>query len=229
MSFAGTRDDEESMSEEAELFEADRDNAKEPKEVQPIDVLHELEKMPTPFSLINLQDKLVGVKKRLELMKIMKSEGSTHPKHTVQELEGYIQILENRIKYAHSKDADGYRSFFTSFDYISADSVNRLLAKYPSLRQGTVATFIPDIPDKAVEDMEAYKEMTKELCGKYPNFSIIAPKKDFQRNDKKRDPILLVQSPLCTQYQLIGAWGPELMLVPELLLGDQDAINGKEE
>ncbi len=44
----------------------------------------------------------------------------------------------------------------------------------------------------------------------------IADKKDFEKKDKRRDPILLAQSPFGHFWQILGAWDKEMLFLEEL-------------
>ena len=45
---------------------------------------------------------------------------------------------------------------------------------------------------------------------------MIADKKDFGEMDRKRDPILIVQSPFCLGWQVLGAWDEEMIYLGDL-------------
>jgi hypothetical protein len=64
--------------------------------------------------------------------------------------------------------------------------------------------------------MKEFTETTEALCGKKPNFSVIAEAKDFQSKYEKRDPIILAQSPFGLYYHILGAWDKEMILLSEL-------------
>lgn len=57
---------------------------------------------------------------------------------------------------------------------------------------------------------------TVELCQLKPVFYVIAEESDFKEKDKKRDPILLAQSPFGVYYDILGAWDKEMLLLSEL-------------
>jgi len=64
--------------------------------------------------------------------------------------------------------------------------------------------------------MKNYNKATDKLCGKQAVFYIIANKKDFEKTDKRRDPILLAQSPFGHFWQILGAWDEECLIIEEL-------------
>ena len=76
--------------------------------------------------------------------------------------------------------------------------------------------FIPEFPDEAIKAMTDYTEKMEAVCGKKPVFYVIAEHDKFKEAFKKRDPILLVQSPFGFFWQIIGAWDKEMILLSEL-------------
>ena len=174
----------------------------EPKLVlKPIDVFHELERMPTPITLENLEEKIAVLN--------MKKEFIRSNVYAKKEVIDMVTRLENRRKW------DEYKDFFEKFDNTDTDKVNALVNKY-NLVLKTSDLFIPKFPKEAMDIMKEYKDNVKKLCGKCPVFYVIAEVAMFKKEDKRNDPILLVQSPFGIYWQILGAWDKELILMEEL-------------
>lgn len=168
--------------------------------IKPIDVLNELETIPTPFSLAMVDEKIEILKDKEKLIV------QTYAKREVTAL---IQRLENRKKYQENKD------FFDKFPNTTDEKIDKLLGKY-DLVMKTSDIFIPEFPDDAIKVMKDYTEKMDEICGKKPVFYVIAEVQLFKKAYEKRDPILLVQSPFGFYWQILGAWDEEMLLLSEL-------------
>ena len=166
----------------------------------PKEALSELERIPTTFSLANLDDKIAMLKDKEKLIK---------QSYANREILALLQRLENRKKYAEHKD------FFEKFDNTSQDKIDALLTK-TGLVMKESDIFIPEFPDEAINVMKTYTEKVELICGKKPVFYVIADAKEFRSAYEKRDPILLAQSPFGFYYQILGAWDEEMILLSEL-------------
>lgn len=145
---------------------------------------------------------------KLKLMKHKGDSGSVG--YGRNELESMVTRIANRVKFQE------YNHFFKEFPYTSNDLVNASLKKHKNLRCKTATEFIPDFPDDAIATMETYTDNVMKLCGHKPVFYVIADQKDFGEVMKKRDPILLAQSPYGFFWQILGAWDEEMILLEEL-------------
>lgn len=168
--------------------------------VKPKDVLEELETIPTPWTLSNLQDKIDVLKYKRELIT---------QSYSKREVEGLIERLENRKKWGKFKD------FFNEFQNTTDEKIDDLLAKY-DLVMKTSDLFVPEFPDDAIAVMKKYTENMMKLCKKKPVFYVIAEPDKFKKAYERRDPILLVQSPFGFYWQILGAWDKEMILLSEL-------------
>jgi len=126
------------------------------------------------------------------------------------EIGSIVSRFENRKKYPDFKD------FYEEFPYTTTTKVNELVKNHDYLKVGEVSQFLADMPKEAVDAMKRYTDNTKKLSGKKPVFYIIANKKDFEKTEKRRDPILLAQSPFGHVWQILGAWDEEMLLLEEL-------------
>ena len=121
-----------------------------------------------------------------------------------------IERLENRKKY----DGD-VKTFFTQFDNTDDEKIEAFTEKHKFVMK-TSDIFIPEFPDDAVAIMKEYTERVEGVCEKKPVYYVIAEDKDFQKAYEKRDPILLAQSPFAFNWQILGAWDKEMLLLHEL-------------
>lgn len=186
---------------------ADADNTKEvkpevPKFVQkkPIEVFDELERVPNPVTLADLDKKIELLKKKEKLSPQMYSQYN---------IKAAIACIENRKKYAEFKE------FYEKFPYTYSDKIQDLTEKY-NLVMKPSDIFVPEFPEEAINIMDAYQEVTMKLCKKKPTFYAIATHENFKEKYKKRDPILLVQSPFGFFWQILGAWDAEMVLLQDL-------------
>jgi len=168
--------------------------------IKPIDVLNQLETVPTPFNLNNLDDKIAILRDKEKLI-------INH--YAKREITGLIERLENRKKF------EEFRVFFDRFQNTTDEKIAILLEKY-ALEMHPSDIFIPEFPDEAVAIIKEYTEQTEKLCGKKPVFFVIAEEHLFQKAYGKRDPILLAQSPFGFYWQILGAWDKEMLLLGEL-------------
>ena len=176
---------------------------KEPKmiAVKPIDVLKELETVPTPFSLTLIDEKIEILKDKRELIT---------QSYSRKEVDQLIVRLENRKKYHEHKE------FFEGYQNTTDEKINTLLEKYKNLVMKTSDLFVPEFPDEAIKIMKKYTKKTEAICEKKAVFYVIATTENFQQVQKKRDPILLVQSPFGFYWQILGAWEKEMIMLSEL-------------
>jgi len=128
----------------------------------------------------------------------------------VIEIQSILIRLENRKKYPN------FSEFYSEFAYTTNNKVSELLRTHEHLKLGQVAQFMADMPKEAIDVMKEYTEQTKKLCDKKPVFYIIAKSEDFKKTEKRRDPILLAQSPFGHFWQILGAWDEEMLLLEDL-------------
>ena len=127
-----------------------------------------------------------------------------------KELASMIERLENRDAYSQHKE------FFDSYPYTTSERILDLLNKEKHLEGTRIEEMLPDMPIEAVTTMSAYIKVTKEICDKKPVFYLIKEKKRSQEVQRRRDPILLVQSPFGFVWQILGAWDKEIKFLDEL-------------
>lgn len=126
------------------------------------------------------------------------------------EIGSMLIRLENRKNYAKHKE------FFEEFPYTTNTKIDELIKAHTYLKTGEVSQFMVDLPKEATDVMQRYTKECKSLCDKKPVFYIIANKKDFEKTQSRRDPILLAQSPFGHFWQILGAWDEEMLLIEEL-------------
>jgi hypothetical protein len=178
--------------------------------ITPKAVVGELQRMPTPFNLLDMEKK---IKLYRSLGGLVRNGGNGGITNTIKDV---AIRLEARLKYRNNKEI---RSFFDQFQNTNDDRVQELLEKYAHLRIGPADDFIPEMPDDALEIMTEYAKFTHKVTEKKPVFYLIAKAEDFKRKSEvrgKRDPILLVQSPFGFYWQILGAWDEEMRLLEEI-------------
>lgn len=172
-----------------------------PRSYKPIEVFHELENVPDLLSLENLDDKIAVLKMKKDLI--------VNNRYAKNEVIDMVGRLENRKKYEEFKD------YFDQFDNTTTEKIVELVSKYKLVLK-TSDLFIAAFPDEAIFIMKSYVENVKALCGKSPVFYVIAEEQMFKDEYKKKDPILLAQSPFGCYWQILGAWDKEMILLQEL-------------
>ena len=90
-----------------------------------------------------------------------------------------------------------------------------LLKKYELVHR-SADLFIPEFPDIAIKIMKEYEGKCVTITKKKPVFYVIATEDSFKKQIKRRDPILLVQSPFGFFWQILGGWDKAMMLLSEL-------------
>lgn len=153
-----------------------------------------------------VESQLEDFKERLALIK---SHG-LDMRNGVRETESILIRMENRKKYADHK------KFFEQFPYTKTSKIDEILKIHTHLKLGNVEQFVPSLPKEAIQVMKDYKAETQKLCSKDPVFYIIASKEDFRQTNKRKDPILLAQSPFAHVWQILGAWDEEMILLEDL-------------
>ena len=184
--------------------------AEEPKELTPKDV-YNLKTLDHKDFVIKtdpayIEEQIASFKTKLEMVKTQEADWN----YGTTEIGSMLTRLENRKSYPKFKD------FFDQFAYTTNTKIDEMVKKHAHLKVGEVSQFMADLPKDAVNVMDDYTKECKKLCGKKPVFYIIANKKDFEKTQSRRDPILLAQSPFGHFWQILGAWDEEMLLLEEL-------------
>jgi hypothetical protein len=182
--------------------------------IAPKQVLDQLGRVPSNYSLDGLAEKI----KLLEMKRELISQ-----RFSAAEMEALIECLRNRMQYtaiiplsvAESVRATTFRDYYQRFDSTDERHIEELCKKH-DLAFKSSDIFIPEFPADAVQIMHDYAKVTYALCSKKPRFMVIANAVEFRDADGKRDPILLAQSPFGFYYYILGAWDKEMILLSEL-------------
>lgn len=166
----------------------------------PLSVMQELETVPTPFTVENLDEKIETLKDKTKLL---------NQRYAKEQIEGLCKRLQNRKKYRDEVE------FYSGFPNTTDEKIDNLLEKY-KLEIAISDLFIPTFPKEAIEIMKKYTEVTLKITGEAPVYYVIAEHKDFMKKYEKLDPILLAQSPFGFYWQILGAWDKEMLLLSEL-------------
>lgn len=176
-----------------------------PKKVYSLEMLHD-----TAFKINmdpkHVDDQVVAFKEKLALIKTEEYD----MQRGTEEIGSILLRMENRKKYASVSKT------FEKYPYTTNARINSVVKKHDYLQLGQVAQFLADMPKDATDAMKDYNDACHKLCGKKAVFYIIANKKDFQKSEKRRDPILLAQSPFGHFWQILGAWDDEMLFLDEL-------------
>ncbi|MFA6325397.1 MAG: hypothetical protein WCX46_04195 [Candidatus Paceibacterota bacterium] len=180
------------------------------KKLTPKDV-YSLQLLNNKSFTINVDEDYVNkqVEDFKDKLSLLKSEEYDMQRGTDQ-IASVLTRMENRKKYAN------FKTFFEQYPYTTTAKINELVKEHNYLDIGQVAQFLADMPSEAVNIMKEYNKQTMDLCGKQAVYYIIADKEDFKETEKRRDPILLVQSPFGHFWQICGAWSDEMVLIEEL-------------
>jgi hypothetical protein len=144
-----------------------------------------------------------------EKLSLIKSE-EYDMRRGVNEISSVVVRLENRKKY------ETVKNIFEEYPYTTTTKINEVVKAHDYLKLGQVAQFVADMPNEAIKAMKTYDDGVNKLCGKKAVFYIIADKKDFEKTNTRRDPILLAQSPFGHFWQVVGAWDKEMLFLEEL-------------
>lgn len=174
--------------------------SKQKIKIKPIDVVEELERIPTPFELTLIDEKISILEDKSSLLT------QRYAKRSVEALK---ERMFNRKRYIE------FKSYFETFTNTNDEKIGILLEKY-DLVMKTSELFIPSFPDDCIKIMKSYEENMLKLCNKKPIFYVIAEPKDFKSLNDRLDPILLVQSPFGFYWQILGAWDQEMLILSEL-------------
>ncbi len=126
------------------------------------------------------------------------------------EVISIIERLKNRNK------INEFKKILDKYPHTTTSLIAGIVKANSNLMCGKAEEFIPDFPDEAIDAMDEYQKMCQKLCGKKTHFYVIAEKNDFGEKNRRRDPILLAQSPFGFFWQILGAWDEEMMYLGDL-------------
>ena len=126
------------------------------------------------------------------------------------ELESIIERLKNR------KRLDEFKEILEEYPHTISDLINDVIHNNSNLRCQRAEEFVPDFPRNAISAMKKYDQMCIKLCNKKAVYYVVATTKDFEKKNRRRDPILLAQSPFGFFWQILGAWDEEMVYLGDL-------------
>ena len=153
-----------------------------------------------------IDEQIVDFKEKLSLIKSEEYDMS----RGTNDIASIVMRLENRKKYPEVK------AFFDEYPYTTTTKINDVIKTHSHLKLDKVAQFVADMPKDAIRAMKNYNINTDKISGKQAVFYVIADKKDYEKTDKRKDPILLAQSPFGHFWQILGAWDEEMLFLEEL-------------
>lgn len=184
--------------------------------------LHQMKSLNDNKFVINvnpdyLKKQIQIAKEKLELMGKNKKSGRDGQifeggaiKYGREELESIIERFKNRQRFKDFKD------IVEKYPHTTSKLLNAVIQINDHLRCQQADSFVPDFPKEAIKIMKEYNEMCIELCNKKTVFYVLAKKEDFEKRDRRRDPILLAQSPFGFFWQILGAWEEEMVYLGDL-------------
>lgn len=131
-------------------------------------------------------------------------------KYAQQEMLSMIERLENRRSY------EQFEPSFSQWPYTTSEAISAVLNQHQNLTASNIKTLVPDLPSDAVKQIKKYEELLEKLCGKKGVFYLIEERKKKEDVVRRRDPILLAQSPFGFFWQILGAWDKEVVFLEEL-------------
>ena len=158
-----------------------------------------------------LDKEIKNLSKKLKLIYVQKNSTGGGSYYGKQEIESVIERLENRKQIKKVKDV------IEKYPHTTSALINKVLEDHKHLRFALSSEFVPDLPQEAIDSMVEYNQMCQTLCGKDTVFYLIAEKEDFEQKNKRRDPILLAESPFGFFFQVLGAWDDKHIIFLEEL------------
>lgn len=126
------------------------------------------------------------------------------------ELQSVMERLQNRAKIADAQ------TMLDKYPHTTNALIEKVITDNDHLKCKDSKEFVPDFPKEAINAMKEYNQMCIEICNKTTNFYVIADEDDFKKKNKRRDPILLAQSPFGLFWQVLGAWDEEMVYLADL-------------
>ncbi len=126
------------------------------------------------------------------------------------EIESILERLENR------KRIKEYKKILDKYPHTTSELIAKVVSANSHLRAARAEEFVPDFPKEAINAMKEYDAMCIGLTEKKAVFYVIASHQDFEVKNKRRDPILLAQSPFGHFWQILGAWDAEMVYLADL-------------
>lgn len=127
-----------------------------------------------------------------------------------------VELASIRERLNNRKRLSEFRNITEKYPHTSTQLIGKVLEVKKYLKCQKADSFYPDFPKEALEAMKEYREFCIKLCEKLPVFYVIADSKDFEQRNKRRDPILLAQSPFGHFWQILGAWDKEMVFLGDL-------------
>lgn len=126
------------------------------------------------------------------------------------ELSSIVLLLENRRSYSE------FEEDFNDWPYTTSERISKVLNDHKNLDVKDARPMIPDLPKEACKQIERYDKAVYKLCERRSVYYLIYEKKQQSDVARRRDPILLAQSPFGFFWQILGAWDKEVVYLEEL-------------
>lgn len=129
-----------------------------------------------------------------------------------REIESIIERLKNRSKLSNI----AIQAVVDKYPHTTTELIVKVLGIDKDLQCRKATDFVPDFPKVAIDAMKEYQEMCLRVSKKKTHFYVIANNKDFEIKNRRRDPILLAQSPFGFFWNILGAWDSEMIYLGDL-------------
>ena len=166
------------------------------KEVKPKAVMKELLGEKAKIDLTNLDQKIKVIKKRAEFMEDEIEIGASDERKV-------LSWLNARKKYPRNATLFCWKT-------TTQTKIDTLLSKY-QLALGSISFYKRCIPEEAIDEMEKFTKACRKVTNTHPEIKIIADK-----DETKKDPIVLGVSPFGNFFYVLGAWDKEVEIMDEL-------------
>lgn len=174
------------------------------KDAKPVEVWEILKNNDEPIvDCTDLDNKIKVIEDRIRVL----SEYTGN--RDIEQEKQCISYLEARKKYNKYKDNFAYPT-------TNMEMMNLLCDEY-TLKIATVNQYSGTMPKEAIDELDKYTKSFKKITKGLPAVRLIVPEKDFKTEEKKRDPILLAESPFGNWFYILGAWDKEVLIVDELI------------
>lgn len=175
----------------------------ERKTEKPVNLYNNIIKEDVPIiDLYDLDKKIKIVIDRISILSEHIEE-----KYLIDE-HNSLFYLRNRKEYEKNKD---------SFLYpITTDELIEKLCNEYKLKLVDFKMYFGTVPVEWLEEIKKYTKIYKKITGINPLFKLIVEDSEIIEK-KKKDPILLVNSPFWNWFYILWAWDKEVLVVDDLI------------
>ena len=167
-------------------------------EKKPIEVVDEIVAEIPRIDLTNLSEQLRMVKKRKRYL-----QNIGMPTNDEDMAILYLQARKKFRKYDEK----------LTWTVTTNKQIKKLCEKY-KLVKVSLRGYVRCIPTEALEELEKFLDVYEKITDAEPNIELII---DDGGEETRKDPIMLVESPVGAWWYIIGAWDKEVEYMDELV------------